>query len=819
MIAVILWLTSRPKVWAFLTPLGLLSYAAVVGLLATLAVSPTPLSGAYWALAYLSVLAILRLDAFNGESLEPLKRLIRLNWFLTAAIGTAVLAVYLPVVIKKTLPSFYPVYASAPSIAGIPMVLSTGLARYWAVITLVALTQMLFARQRRWQVMWSLVFGVAAAMVYLCQSRTAIIGCLGAALCVLWLAGRRGFLTAALMACGIILVLGHEQVGTVLRRFFQVDKIGGPLSGRPYIWTVVLQLWTDSPLLGFGFHADRILLQGPYTTHTSNAFLHVVLQAGLLGLSAFLAAWCLAWWLLIRAARRPPASLSAERMFTVQVCGILAFFFIRSCFESSGAFFGVDWLLMAPLFAYAQRQRAATAMPPSENISTLPTFRVLGTRVHAVELPQAVALMERWVAQGTAGRYVVATGVHGLMEAHRDRRFQGILNRADLFVPDGYSLVWLARRKGVPLRRRVCGTELLWAFCRLASQRGYRVFFYGDTEEVLVRLRERLHQAFPQLNIAGSFSPPFRSLTPQEDEAVVRMINAASPDVVWVGLGLPKQERWIVEHRHRLQAPVLVAVGAAFKFVSGVVKRAPRWMGDHGLEWLWRFFHEPRKLWRRALIDVPQFVGLTALEFINAVAKRTFDVVISGVGLLMSLPLWLVISALIKREDQGPVFYTQLRVGRGGRRFRSRKFRTMVPDADQRFGPVQAGPEDPRVTKTGRWLRTTALDELPQLLNILKGDMTFVGPRALAPTEIEVRGNGSPVALEDIPGCSLRHQVRPGLTGLAQIYAPRDVPRRDKFRYDHLYIRRQSLWLDVRLFFLSLGITLRRKWESRDRKL
>jgi lipopolysaccharide/colanic/teichoic acid biosynthesis glycosyltransferase len=198
--------------------------------------------------------------------------------------------------------------------------------------------------------------------------------------------------------------------------------------------------------------------------------------------------------------------------------------------------------------------------------------------------------------------------------------------------------------------------------------------------------------------------------------------------------------------------------------------------------------------------------------------KRAFDVLFSGVGLILSAPLWAIIAAAIKLTDGGPVFYGQTRVGEGGRSFTAWKFRSMKPDAEAGMGPVQATYEDPRVTAVGRVLRATAMDELPQLWNIFSGDMTVVGPRALRPGEIETRGDGSLIAADQIAGYRERSSVRPGLTGLAQLYAPRDVSRRSKFRYDGLYIRRQSFWLDVRLIALSFWISLRGTWEERERK-
>lgn len=197
--------------------------------------------------------------------------------------------------------------------------------------------------------------------------------------------------------------------------------------------------------------------------------------------------------------------------------------------------------------------------------------------------------------------------------------------------------------------------------------------------------------------------------------------------------------------------------------------------------------------------------------------KRAFDASLALIGLVGSLPLWAVAATAIKLEDGGPVFYTQERVGRGGRVFRALKFRSMRQDAERATGPLQARAGDSRVTRVGKLMRATAMDELPQLWNIFLGDMSFVGPRALRPGEIEFEG-GHPIPLEAVPGYTDRIVVRPGLTGVAQVYAARDISRRCKFRYDRLYIRRRSFALDIRLILLSFWISFRGTWESRDRK-
>jgi lipopolysaccharide/colanic/teichoic acid biosynthesis glycosyltransferase len=199
--------------------------------------------------------------------------------------------------------------------------------------------------------------------------------------------------------------------------------------------------------------------------------------------------------------------------------------------------------------------------------------------------------------------------------------------------------------------------------------------------------------------------------------------------------------------------------------------------------------------------------------------KRAFDIAFAATGLVASAPLWAAIAAAIALEDGGPIFFRQERVGLEGRTFLAMKFRSMIPNAEAVTGPLQASEDDPRVTRVGRVLRATAMDELPQLWNILIGDMSFVGPRPLRPGEIDMGTDGRVVALQEIAGYHQRHEVRPGLTGLAQVYAPRDARRAAKFRLDRLYMRNAGLCLDLRLIAVSFWITGRGRWERRDRKV
>jgi lipopolysaccharide/colanic/teichoic acid biosynthesis glycosyltransferase len=199
--------------------------------------------------------------------------------------------------------------------------------------------------------------------------------------------------------------------------------------------------------------------------------------------------------------------------------------------------------------------------------------------------------------------------------------------------------------------------------------------------------------------------------------------------------------------------------------------------------------------------------------------KRAFDVIVSAAGLVVFSPVAVLIAIAIKLDDGGPVLFSQDRVGRYGAPFAAHKFRSMIVDAEKMTGAVQATAGDPRVTRVGRILRATAFDELPQLWNIFRGQMSVVGPRPLRPGEADTTADGRHLPLSAIPGYEQRHRVRPGLTGIAQIYAPRDLPRNGKFRYDLLYQRRAGLALDLRLILTSFWITLRGRWEDRGPKV
>lgn len=234
-------------------------------------------------------------------------------------------------------------------------------------------------------------------------------------------------------------------------------------------------------------------------------------------------------------------------------------------------------------------------------------FDVLGVPVSALTMATALDTLDAWIRAQTP-HYVCVTGVHGVMESQHDEELRRIHARAGLVTTDGMPLVWLAHLRGLKHVERVYGPDLMLACCAAFRRAGHRHYFYGGAPGIAERLAARLVARFPGLEVAGVMTPPFRTLTPDEDDEVVSRISAARADIVWVGLSTPKQERWMASHVGRVDAPVLVGVGAAFDFHAGVKRQAPHWMRRHGLEWLFRLGSEPRRLGPRYLVNNPLFL-------------------------------------------------------------------------------------------------------------------------------------------------------------------------------------------------------------------
>jgi N-acetylglucosaminyldiphosphoundecaprenol N-acetyl-beta-D-mannosaminyltransferase len=244
---------------------------------------------------------------------------------------------------------------------------------------------------------------------------------------------------------------------------------------------------------------------------------------------------------------------------------------------------------------------------------------VLGVQVSTLSLQESADQMLEWAHDESSSlpRIVCATSVHGIIEAREDPAFKAILNRAALVTPDGVPLVWVGRLSGCSTMERVYGPSLTRRVCELSAGRGTRHYFYGGAPGVAEELACRLATESPGLRVAGTYSPPFRELTPAELGEVAARINAARADIVWVGLSTPKQERWADSVRGLLEARVVATVGAAFDFHAGRLRQAPAWMQQHGLEWLFRLSQEPRRLWRRYAHNNPRFAVLAVRQLLG----------------------------------------------------------------------------------------------------------------------------------------------------------------------------------------------------------
>jgi N-acetylglucosaminyldiphosphoundecaprenol N-acetyl-beta-D-mannosaminyltransferase len=238
---------------------------------------------------------------------------------------------------------------------------------------------------------------------------------------------------------------------------------------------------------------------------------------------------------------------------------------------------------------------------------------ILGVGVSPIAMDEALQTIQKWITSRTK-HFVCVTSVHGIMECQANLRLREAHSTAGLVVPDGMPVVWMAQQLGYGDTRQVYGPDLMRRLSDISARSGYRHFYYGGAPGIAELLRERMTQAHPALQVVGTLCPPFRPMTPEEDAAAITQINAANPDIVWVGLSTPKQELWMYEHTGVLNAPVLIGVGAAFDFLSGHKRQPPRWVQKTPLQWLFRLVSEPRRLWRRYVWIVPVFIWRAGLQ-------------------------------------------------------------------------------------------------------------------------------------------------------------------------------------------------------------
>lgn len=242
---------------------------------------------------------------------------------------------------------------------------------------------------------------------------------------------------------------------------------------------------------------------------------------------------------------------------------------------------------------------------------------ILGSLISTINMPMAIATFGNWIKDNEQ-TYVCVTPAHSIMDAYHNPDFRSILNKSGLTTPDGMAVVWLLKWKGHKHVSRVYGPDLMLSVCAESVKHRWKHFFYGGAPGVAETLAMKLCAKHPGLTVCGTYCPPFRSLTEAEDQEIVRLLNDANPDIIWVGISSPKQEFWMAEHRDKLKVSILVGVGAAFDFLSGAKPQAPRWIQRAGLEWLYRLAHEPKRLFPR-YAQYPKFVILSLAQLLGLI--------------------------------------------------------------------------------------------------------------------------------------------------------------------------------------------------------
>ena len=384
--------------------------------------------------------------------------------------------------------------------------------------------------------------------------------------------------------------------------------------------------------------------------------------------------------------------------------------------------------------------------------------------------------------------------------------YAAALARADYVLPDGIGVELAARMQGRRLAANLNGTDLTPRLLRLAARWGMSVFLVGGTPGTADAAAQRLCLDIPGLRIAGTRDGFAGAARPEE---AIDEINASGADIVLVAMGVPQQELWIDEHRHLIDAPLVLGVGALFDFLAGNVRRAPAWVRRRRMEWAWRLAMEPRRLAKRYLVGNAAFLARAASHAVRQTdAQRVLDIAISGSALaVLGLPM-LAVAALVRLDSKGPALFKQVRVGKDGTPFGVYKFRSMHVDAEARRAALLATSDregvcfksrnDPRITRIGKYLRRLSIDELPQIINVLKGEMSIVGPRPALPEEVA-----------NYPERAMgRLDVKPGITGLWQVAGRANIGFDKMIDLDLAYVRSRSTLLNLILIMLTFRAVL-----------
>ncbi|WP_394155255.1 WecB/TagA/CpsF family glycosyltransferase [Loktanella salsilacus] len=393
---------------------------------------------------------------------------------------------------------------------------------------------------------------------------------------------------------------------------------------------------------------------------------------------------------------------------------------------------------------------------------------------------------------------------------HRDRAYRTAVQAADVLLPDGIGVALAARMTGQRLAGNLNGTDLIPALLAQAAKMGKSVYLFGGTPGTADAAAANLTKRIPNLRIAGT-RDGFAGA--QDTQAVITDINASGADIVLVALGVPMQEIWIHRHGYKLDAQLVTGVGAALDFLAGNVSRAPLWVRRARSEWVWRLAQEPRRLARRYLAGNPAFLARAGVAALRkgagaGIMRRALDITVAGFACVALAPVLALTALAIKADSRGPVLFKQTRIGLNGKPFTLYKFRSMTQDAEScraallassdRDGICFKSKSDPRITRVGKVIRRLSIDELPQILNVLRGDMAIVGPRPALPDEVAA-----------YPARAMgRLSVKQGITGLWQVSGRADIAFDEMIDMDLAYARTRTIMLDLTLIARTFGAVL-----------
>ncbi|QYJ73422.1 exopolysaccharide biosynthesis polyprenyl glycosylphosphotransferase [Shewanella sp. FJAT-51649] len=432
-----------------------------------------------------------------------------------------------------------------------------------------------------------------------------------------------------------------------------------------------------------------------------------------------------------------------------------------------------------------------------------------------------------------------------LNKAYCDPQYHQILNQCEAVFADGIGVRMACRWQGVDLKGNLNGTDMLPLLCERLIKANLSLYLLGGAPEVAHQAAEQLQCRFPQLKIAGTHHGYFHEA---DTKQVIKKINQSGAAVLLVAMGAPKQELWLNQYQAKLTPAVGIGVGGLFDFYSNRISRAPLWLRQIGMEWIWRLMQEPKRMWRRYIIGNPLFLYRVYKELranaslnaktqadvqqtpatpqfpnlsdsgslkrckrirlhllLNRIVKRCLDILVATIAMLLLSPLLLIVALFIRLESPGAVLFCQQRVGKWNQPFTMWKFRSMYQDAEARQASLQQANEmqggvlfkmkqDPRITRVGQFIRKTSIDELPQLWNVLKGEMSLVGPRPALPREVA----------QYSPSDRRRLEVKPGITCIWQVSGRSDIPFDRQVELDVDYIYQQSLMADLYLLIKTI---------------